>query len=179
VGRLYPERVEAFAAIAVSGRHSAWCIGLSEAQRHAIAADPRWRGGDYASDEPPAAGLAAARMIAMCTYRSRPAFEARFGRARTAAGASPWRAGSASTATSWCGASTRTPTSRSPTRWTATTWVEAGVLPGGPRAGAAAGAGGGDRQRRAVPAGEQAELAAALPAARLGFIRSPHGTTPS
>jgi homoserine O-acetyltransferase len=75
-----PDRVGAIAPIAVSGRHSAWCIGLSEAQRQAIAADPRWRGGRYEPDDPPAAGLAAARMVAMCTYRSQPSLERRFGR---------------------------------------------------------------------------------------------------
>jgi homoserine O-acetyltransferase len=75
-----PGRVEAIAPIAVSGRHSAWCIALSEAQRHAIRADPRWNGGRYAPSDPPSAGLATARMLAMCTYRSRASFEQRFGR---------------------------------------------------------------------------------------------------
>jgi homoserine O-acetyltransferase len=77
---LYPERVDAIAPIATSGRHSAWCIGLSEAQRAAIEADPAWLGGDYAQDQPPAAGLAVARMVAMCTYRSAESFTTRFGR---------------------------------------------------------------------------------------------------
>jgi homoserine O-acetyltransferase len=80
---LYPERVESLAPIAVSGRHSAWCIGLSEAQRQAIYTDPQWNGGRYAPGRPPAAGLAVARMIAMCSYRSRRSFELRFGRARS------------------------------------------------------------------------------------------------
>ena len=64
---LDPERVEAIVAIATSGRHSAWCIALGEAQRQAIRIDP-------------VRGLAAARALAMCTYRSRASFEARFGR---------------------------------------------------------------------------------------------------
>jgi homoserine O-acetyltransferase len=64
---LFPDRVEAIAPIATSGRHSAWCIALSEAQRQAIQVDP-------------VLGLAVARAIAMCTYRSRASFEARFGR---------------------------------------------------------------------------------------------------
>ncbi|HEV7509817.1 MAG TPA: alpha/beta fold hydrolase [Thermoanaerobaculia bacterium] len=55
---LFPEMVEAIAPIAVSGRHSAWCIGLSEAQRQALYADPLWQGGCYAPEAPPAAGLA-------------------------------------------------------------------------------------------------------------------------
>jgi homoserine O-acetyltransferase len=77
---LFPERVEAIAPIAVSAAHSAWCIGLSEAQRQSIYADPRWRGGQYPAEDPPEAGLAAARMVAMCTYRSRESLETRFGR---------------------------------------------------------------------------------------------------
>ncbi|MBK4728349.1 homoserine O-acetyltransferase [Oxynema sp. CENA135] len=77
---LYADKVEAIASIAASGRHSAWCIGLSEAQRQAIYADPNWRGGLYTIDEPPAAGLAAARMMAMCTYRAWGSFEQRFSR---------------------------------------------------------------------------------------------------
>lgn len=72
--------VQRIAPIAVGGRHSAWCIGWSEAQRQAIFADPRWHEGRYEADDPPAAGLAAARMMAMISYRARPEFEARFGR---------------------------------------------------------------------------------------------------
>lgn len=83
---LYPELVRAIVPIAVSGRHSAWCIGLSEAQRFSITADPLWRDGDYPVDEPPRAGLSAARMVAMCTYRTRASFEAKFGRNRQNAG---------------------------------------------------------------------------------------------
>ena len=83
---LFPERVLAIAPIAVSARHSAWCIALSEAQRQTIFADPRWRDGHYAPNEPPEAGLAAARMIAMCSYRSRESLEGRFSRDAAASG---------------------------------------------------------------------------------------------
>ncbi len=77
---MYPELVEAIVPIANPSRHSPWAIGLSEAQRQAIFADPLWKGGRYDPERPPAAGLAAARMMAMCTYRSRDSFEERFGR---------------------------------------------------------------------------------------------------
>lgn len=77
---LYPEKVKAIAPIAVSGRHSAWCIGLSEAQRQAIYADPNWQAGNYTLDAPPNQGLAVARMMAMSTYRSWDSFTTRFGR---------------------------------------------------------------------------------------------------
>lgn len=70
--------VRGIVPIAVGGKHSSWCIGFSEAQRQAIFADPRWDDGRY--EEQPRQGLAAARMIAMLSYRSRPSFEARFGR---------------------------------------------------------------------------------------------------
>lgn len=77
---LYPNWVQAIAPIAVSGRHSAWCIGWSEAQRQAIYADPHWQGGDYDPHNPPAQGLSIARMIAMNSYRSWQNFSDRFGR---------------------------------------------------------------------------------------------------
>ena len=76
----YPDRVYSIVPIGVGGRHSAWCIGVSEAQRAAIAADPNWKGGYYSEESPPERGLAAARMMAVCTYRSWQSFDHRFGR---------------------------------------------------------------------------------------------------
>jgi len=76
----YPDRVDSIVPIGVGGRHSAWCIGVSEAQRAAIAADPNWKNGYYSDDAPPVDGLAAARMMAICTYRSWESFDRRFGR---------------------------------------------------------------------------------------------------
>lgn len=81
---LYPERIRSIVPIAVSGKHSAWCIGLGEAQRQAIYADPHWQGGNYSPDHPPVKGLAIARMIAMSTYRSWASFEKKFSRQRQA-----------------------------------------------------------------------------------------------
>lgn len=80
----YPERVRSVVPIGVGGRHSAWCIGVSEAQRAAIAADPNWNDGYYSDDAPPSSGLAAARMMAVCTYRSWESFDSRFGREQRA-----------------------------------------------------------------------------------------------
>lgn len=82
----YPERVASIVPIGVGGKHSAWCIGISEAQRAAIYADANWRDGYYDDDSPPEKGLAAARMMAVCSYRSWPSFHKRFGRERTDAG---------------------------------------------------------------------------------------------
>ncbi|XP_006459810.1 hypothetical protein AGABI2DRAFT_184355 [Agaricus bisporus var. bisporus H97] len=64
--------------IATSARHSAWCISWGEAQRQSIYSDPGYHDGFYESQ--PASGLAAARMSALLTYRSRDSFETRFGR---------------------------------------------------------------------------------------------------
>jgi homoserine O-acetyltransferase len=68
--------------LATSARHSAWCISWGEAQRQSIYSDPLYQDGFYyiESGKQPAAGLAAARMSALLTYRSRDSFERRFGR---------------------------------------------------------------------------------------------------
>jgi homoserine O-acetyltransferase len=76
-----PQLVDAAVVIAAPGRHPAWATGLSAAQRAAIVGDPRYRSGRYPAGDGPRAGLAAARMIAMCTYRSPRSFGERFGRA--------------------------------------------------------------------------------------------------
>ncbi|CAG8717461.1 42263_t:CDS:10 [Gigaspora margarita] len=68
-------RDDTIVPIATSARHSAWCISWSEAQRQSIYND-----GFYQLNEQPVTGLAAARMSALLTYRSRNSFESRFGR---------------------------------------------------------------------------------------------------
>ncbi len=81
---LYPDRVAAIAPIAVGPTQSAWGMALSEAQRQAIQADANYRGGRYPLGAGPAQGLAAARSMAMVSYRSPHNFESRFGREATA-----------------------------------------------------------------------------------------------
>lgn len=67
--------------IATSSRHSAWCISWGEAQRQSIYSDPLYLDGYYdVVNGQPKTGLAAARMAALLTYRSRDSFEKRFGR---------------------------------------------------------------------------------------------------
>ena len=73
-------RVESIIAIGMGKAHSAWAIGTSEAQRRAIYADPNWNNGFYSNDKKPEAGLSAARMMAMISYRTANSFEHRFGR---------------------------------------------------------------------------------------------------
>ena len=64
--------------IATSAQHSAWCISWGETQRQCIYSDPGYEDGYYTVQ--PGSGLAAARMVALLTYRSRDSFESRFGR---------------------------------------------------------------------------------------------------
>jgi homoserine O-acetyltransferase/O-succinyltransferase len=77
----YPERVRSAVVIASAARHSAQNIAFHEVGRQAIMADPKWRGGDYYADgDPPAAGLAVARMAAHITYLSEAGLTEKFGR---------------------------------------------------------------------------------------------------
>ncbi|WP_267347979.1 homoserine O-acetyltransferase [Sphingomonas sp. GM_Shp_2] len=77
----FPERVRAVVAVATTARHTAQNIAFHEVGRQAVMADPRWRGGDYyGHDDPPAAGLAVARMAAHITYLSEAGLTEKFGR---------------------------------------------------------------------------------------------------
>ncbi|KAG2127141.1 Alpha/Beta hydrolase protein [Suillus bovinus] len=73
-----PGYVRHIIPLATSARHSAWCISWGEAQRQSIYSDPLYDDGYYTKQ--PSTGLAAARMAALLTYRSRDSFESRFGR---------------------------------------------------------------------------------------------------
>ena len=90
-----PGFVRHIVPLATSARHSAWCISWGEAERQSIYSDPDYKDGYYYETHPegegsgsttidlhkqPTRGLAAARMAALLTYRSRDSFEARFGR---------------------------------------------------------------------------------------------------
>ena len=79
-----PGYVKRIVPLATSARHSAWCISWGEAQRQAIYSDPEYSDGYYyragGAGTQPESGLAAARMTALLTYRSRDSFENRFGR---------------------------------------------------------------------------------------------------
>lgn len=62
-------------------------LALNHLQRQAIMQDPAWRDGDYVGQ--PAAGLALARAIAMCSYKSAALFDERFGRRPNRSGDDP------------------------------------------------------------------------------------------
>jgi homoserine O-acetyltransferase len=86
----FPERVRAAVVIASTARHTAQNIAFHEVGRQAVMADPKWRGGDYYGGDrgvngqnggdPPAAGLAVARMAAHITYLSEAGLTEKFGR---------------------------------------------------------------------------------------------------
>lgn len=67
--------------IACGAAHTAWQIAISEVQRQAIYADPKWNNGDIDWDDPPHAGLSVARQMGMVTYRTAIGYETKFGRA--------------------------------------------------------------------------------------------------
>ncbi|HKQ53474.1 MAG TPA: homoserine O-acetyltransferase [Pyrinomonadaceae bacterium] len=84
----FPERVERCIAVGAAPL-SAMGLALNHLQRRAIMSDPAWRGGRYAEGEPPVAGLAQARAIAMCTYKSAELFASRFARRPDRSGEDP------------------------------------------------------------------------------------------
>ena len=86
----YPERIERCIATGAAPL-SAMGLALNHLQRQAIQSDPAWRGGEYAPDEQPYAGLALARAIAMCSYKSAGLFNERFARRPNRNGEDPYR----------------------------------------------------------------------------------------
>jgi homoserine O-acetyltransferase len=76
----YPDMVQSVIPIASTCKRSALSIGLSEAQRQAIMADPNWNNGDYYDQGHPTKGLALARMIGHITYLSETSMHNKFGR---------------------------------------------------------------------------------------------------
>ena len=79
-GRRSPVPVDRLVVFAAPAATSPQAIAWNTVQRMAIEADPAWRNGRYPAGQGPSAGLAAARALAMITYRSGIEFDARFGR---------------------------------------------------------------------------------------------------
>lgn len=84
----FPERVERCIAIGAAPL-SAMGLALNHLQRQAIRNDAAWRGGNYALDRQPVAGLALARKIALCSYKSSELFSERFARRPDRSGEDP------------------------------------------------------------------------------------------
>ena len=76
----HPDSVIAAIPIATTARHSAQQIAFDEVGRQAIMADPDWCGGNYYGRNPPARGLAVARMVGHITYMSDDSMREKFAR---------------------------------------------------------------------------------------------------
>ena len=76
----YPDRVVSAIPIATTTRHSAQQIAFNEVGRQAIMADLDWNEGNYYGKQPPARGLAVARMVGHITYMSDESMREKFGR---------------------------------------------------------------------------------------------------
>jgi homoserine O-acetyltransferase len=85
----FPDWVERVVAMGTT-QLSALGLGLNHIQRESIRLDPEWRGGDYYDGPGPRAGLAQARELAMCTYKSAELFHLRHGRRPDRKGSAPW-----------------------------------------------------------------------------------------
>jgi len=86
----FPERVEKCIAIGAAPL-GAMALALNHLQRQAIRLDPKWREGNYSPGDPPNSGLALARAIAMCSYKSPELFTERFARKPNRNGEDPLR----------------------------------------------------------------------------------------
>ncbi|MBI1761497.1 MAG: homoserine O-acetyltransferase [Acidobacteria bacterium] len=85
-----PERVERCLAVGAAPL-TAMGLALNHLQRQAIVNDPHWLHGRYRDEQPPSAGLAQARAIAMCSYKSEHLFQERYGRRPNRNGEDPQR----------------------------------------------------------------------------------------
>lgn len=85
----FPERIAKGIIIGVATL-GAMGLGWNHLQRQAILLDPDYRHGNYLPSEPPHRGLALARALAVCTYKSPNLFEERFARNPNRTGPSPY-----------------------------------------------------------------------------------------
>ncbi len=76
----YPDAVAGAIVLASTARLSAQGIAFNAVGRNAIMSDAGWNNGDYYGKEPPARGLAIARMIGHITYLSDASMHTKFGR---------------------------------------------------------------------------------------------------
>jgi len=88
----FPELVQRVVSIGAAPL-GAMGLGLNHLQRQMIQLDPAWQGGHYAPDQKPRQGLALARALAVCTYKSSELFEHRFARQPDRSGQDPWSGG--------------------------------------------------------------------------------------
>jgi homoserine O-acetyltransferase len=87
---LYPARLRRCVAIGACPLN-AFALAFNHLQQQAIRLDAAWRDGRYTPEAPPLAGLALARAIAICTYKSPELFQQRFARRPNRSGEDPLR----------------------------------------------------------------------------------------
>lgn len=85
----HPERVQCAIVIGAAPLN-AMGLALNHLQRQAIRNDPAYVGGDYSEESAPRAGLALARAIAMCSYKSPVLFTERYARNPNRNGENPY-----------------------------------------------------------------------------------------
>ena len=86
---LFPSRLQRSIAIGVAPLN-AMGLGINHLQRQVIMLDPAWKHGRYTAGEEPWRGLALARGLAVCSYKSSALFEERFARRPDRSGEDPW-----------------------------------------------------------------------------------------
>lgn len=86
----FPERVSSCVSIGAAPL-SALGLALNHLQRQAIMNDEKWQGGNYDPADQPAKGLALARGMAMCSYKSPELFSERYARNVNRNGEDPLR----------------------------------------------------------------------------------------
>ena len=79
---LHPDAATGLVLISSAARSLPFSIAVRSLQREIVRSDPAWRGGQYASDAPPAVGMRLARKLGMISYRSSAEWTVRFGRER-------------------------------------------------------------------------------------------------
>ncbi len=84
----FPERVAGCFSVGAAPL-SAMGLALNHLQREIIRLDPAWNTGNYDASHPPTRGLALARGLAVCTYKSPALFAERFGRKPDRSGEDP------------------------------------------------------------------------------------------
>lgn len=74
------DRIKRGCFMGMGKSHNPWAIAIGHSQRMAIYADGNWNNGWYEPENPPVKGLAAARAMAMVSYRTPQNYLQKFGR---------------------------------------------------------------------------------------------------
>ncbi len=86
----FPQRISRAISIGAAPL-SAMGLAMNHLQRETIRLDAAWANGRYDLDDPPSLGMALARALAVCTYKSPELFSERFAREPNRNGEDPYR----------------------------------------------------------------------------------------